>query len=182
MNIREDQLEPTLKRGIAPCYWIISDDAFLRDELEGKLIKKLLSQGFESIERRHMGIDFSPQQFFHDTSHLSLFSTRKILSVRSDKALDAALGDIFLDYLKNPAPDICLLLNSARATGVTQWQQKLTELATTLTLWPPSHLEFPGLFKRALKPTTWRSHKIRLGRSHKLLKAILQGYNSFSLN
>jgi DNA polymerase III subunit delta len=97
-------------------------------------------------------------------SHYELFAVRKIIRIRTEKALDASLGEAILAYLNHPSSDHCVILNSGRPTGSTKWAKSLTDVCPTLTLWPPSPQEFPQDIQRRAKPLGLSFSQIQLQR------------------
>lgn len=137
MVIKPEQLLPQLKKALSPCYWLSGDDGFLRECLEKDILAAAQAQGYEQIRRYQIGVDFDITHFIQDNQNFGLFSNKIIYLIRSDKALDANLGQELSTFLENPPSDICLVLSTGRTTGNTpKWHKHLSEQAIFIPLWP----------------------------------------------
>lgn len=138
MKVSADVFEKQLKpQTLQTCYWLNSDDVFLREQAEQKLRQAAKQAGFEESLCFQIGVDFDTERFAAETQNLNLFSTRKLILVRTSKPLDSKLGEYFGQYAEKPNPDLIVVISSEKpATKATKWQILLEKHALSVTFWP----------------------------------------------
>lgn len=95
---------------ILPAYSLFGNESFLQDFFIQELNKYFLGT---SGVKKHISLhDDKQEQLLADLSSFSLFSERKLLVVRQIKKFSQNSRKELIDYLKNPNPDICLVLIS----------------------------------------------------------------------
>ncbi len=119
---------------IAPIYFLHGSDAFLQD-----FILKEISANFlnGNGEKKHYSMDMdSTQTLISDLYEGSLFVSKRTFIVREIKKLKSNQDD-FLQYLKSPDPNICLILIDEDFTSKSKFLDKIKKTAEPVNVSPP---------------------------------------------
>lgn len=145
MKINLDQWPKLLSQGLAPAYWISSDEPLLQQEALDLLRQTARKSGFT---REVFDIDahFNWDEFLAKTQSLNLFSQKQFIECRSNQSKLGDKGVKALNaYLDSAPPDVCIVVITPKvdtATQKTQWFTQLSQRLTWLLIWPPQGQAF----------------------------------------
>ena len=147
MIIRLNQWEATLKKSLAPLYFISSTESLLSSEAKQLLRSIAKEKGFTATQRFIAEKSFNWQAITEAFQNLSLFSDKQWLEIHlpTGKPGDQG-GKILRAYCENPPPDIILVIVSGKidkASEKTRWYQAINKVGYILTLWPPKLPQLP---------------------------------------
>ena len=121
MQIRAEQLQHHLDRGLRGFYLVGGDEQLLVDEACDDIVAAARRQGFDERTVFEAVARAPWKELFEDAGNLSLFATRRILDVRIPaRGLDRAGSDAVRGYLDAPLADTLVL---CRAPGL-DWRQR----------------------------------------------------------
>ncbi len=118
MQIRAEQLEAQLAKGLAPAYLIHGDEPLLVLEAADAVRSAARQRGFDERQVLAAGKGFDWGELLNAGANLSLFGGRKILELRIASGKPGVEGGAALArYCDRPSPDNLLLATMPRPEG-----------------------------------------------------------------
>lgn len=155
MQLRAEQLESHLAKGLAPIYVISGDEPLQIQELGDAIRARSRSEGFTEREVLNVERGFDWNQLRDCANNLSLFAERRLLEVR----MAAKPGDdgarALAEYAAHPPADTALLLTCAKldknTTARAKWFQALAKIGVVIQVWPVGERELPEWIQRRMR-------------------------------
>lgn len=154
MKIRQDQLQATLSKGLAPCYLVSGDDPLLVMEACDAIRAAARAAGIEERELFHAEAGFEWRNLLEEANAMSLFASQRVLEVRIANGKPSDKGAALQQLAEHPAPDNILLIVCPRLDSTAQrsgWFKALEKTGVFLPVWPIERNEYPGWLKRRLQ-------------------------------
>lgn len=115
MRITTDQVARTLKKGLAPAWLIVGDEALLTGEAADAVRARARAEGFTGRDFFVTDRSFDWSEVSNASRSLSLFAERRILEVRMPTPRPGKAGGAVLAALAaDPGPDNLLLVVTSR--------------------------------------------------------------------
>ena len=140
MKLRPDQLDPDLKRRLAPVYLIHGDEPL--QAMEAADAVRLAARDAGCSERQILTVEpgFDWRQLAASAANSSLFTHHRLLELRLDDAKPGTDGGRALTtYAANPATDVVLLVLCSKLDGNAQksrWFSALERAGVAIQVWP----------------------------------------------
>ncbi len=161
MPINADQLAPSLKRGLAPVYFVHGDEPLLVREAADTIRAAATTAGFSErqVLTVESGFDWNSLSAF--TQNLSLFAERRLIELHLPTGKPGEAGaKQLVEYAAAPPPDTLLLVVAGKlekATRESRWAKALDAAGTMVIAWPIETVQLPGwiarrMLARGLKP------------------------------
>jgi DNA polymerase-3 subunit delta len=148
VQLRAEQLEAHLARGLSPIYAIHGDEPLLALEAADAVRAAARKAGFGDREVFEPGRHFDWSEFQHSTASLSLFGGRKIVELRLASGKPGADGGAALAaYCERPSAEILLLVSLPRldrATQASAWFSALSRAGLLVDVWPVERARLPA--------------------------------------
>ena len=156
MQLKAEQLSSHLsKDSLAPVYLISGDEPLLVQEAADNVRAAALQQGFSERELFHTETGFDWGQVLTEANSLSLFSSKKIIEIRSHKSkLDEKGSKILQEYLADTNPDTLLLIIMPKleaATKRSKWVKTIEDAGVLTLIWPVTHKQLPRWISQRLQ-------------------------------
>ena len=154
MKCTFEQLAHLLKKNLAPCFWIASDEVFLRQEAIKKIQKKAEQVGF--VERQILYSDEAPglTGLSIAQANLSLFSNKKLILFHYMQAtINKQNSEALCDYVNQYHADTFVIIASPKLDSNAQKSKgfkAFEKLGIFLPIWPLSSKQFPFWIKQRL--------------------------------
>ncbi|MFE8072143.1 DNA polymerase III subunit delta [Marinobacteraceae bacterium S3BR75-40.1] len=153
MRVNANQLEGTLKKGLAPLYLVAGDEPLLVQEACDLIRKQALEAGFTDRKVFHAEGQFDWQTVAEETQALSLFATRQRIEIHLPNGKIGKGAAVVEQFLAAPPEDVILILISPRLDSGElrkKWLKKVQSDAVQVQIWPVDHHQFPKwLMERA---------------------------------
>ena len=138
MKVRADQLEPQLKKNLAPIYIISGDEVLLCQEAADSIRKA--AQHYQIEERLRFVADaqFDWQDVINENQSLSLFSSRRLFDIQIDKMAEKhtkALAQLSQSLSEDNVILLTLPKIDARAQKA-KWFTQLESQGVFVQIWP----------------------------------------------
>lgn len=148
MKLPVDKLTTHLSKGIAPIYFVSSDDPLVSGEVTDAIRKAAREQGYEERESHSASARFDWSRLLGGMDNLSLFATRKIVEVRLETGKPGREGGAALvDLVNNPPEDTMFIITSPKldsSSAKTKWAKTLQEEAVWIAISPVTPEQLPG--------------------------------------
>ena len=148
MQLRAEQLEGHLAKGLASIYAIHGDEPLLALEAADAVRAAARKAGFTDREVLEPGRHFDWSEFQHATASLSLFGGRKIVELRLATGRPGADGAAAIAaYCERPSREIVLVVSMPRldrATQASAWFAALGRAGTVVDIWPVERSRLPA--------------------------------------
>lgn len=155
MQINYQQFDPEKMKSSCPLYLFTGDEPLLLQEGRDRLKLSLKQQGYTEIQSVDTAINFNWDCLFDAAATQSLFSERKIIDIHHNNAkFDNKAQKQLLNYIENPNPDVVVIIRCAKLSAAqkkAKWLQKLSTIATVITVWPISAKDLPRWIQQRLK-------------------------------
>jgi DNA polymerase-3 subunit delta len=152
MQLRPDQLTPSLQKDIRPVYMVSGDEPLQVMECVDAIRKTCREQDYLEREVFHIDKDFDWTRLQEEAATLSLFSSRRILDLRMPSARPGREGGQALKaYCDDPPPDTVLLLTAGKldkGQKSSAWFKALDKAGVLVQCWPVPPAELPGWIRR----------------------------------
>jgi DNA polymerase-3 subunit delta len=146
MQVRADQLDGSLQRGLAPVYLVAGEEPLLLQECCDAIREAAKAQGFVEREVLHVerGFDWSSLQ---QAAAPSLFATQKIIDLRVRTGKPGREGGkVLTEWAESPDPDIILLVSCEKwdaSSRKAKWAGALERAGQRVDIWPIKAAELP---------------------------------------
>lgn len=148
MKVPADKLNAQLSRGLAPVYFVSSDDPLLSGEAADAIRAAARKQGYEERESHSADARFDWSGLFSGMENLSLFSARKIVEIRLETGKPGREGGAaIVDLVSNPPEDTLFIISSPKLDGNTsrsKWAKTLEKDAVWINIYPLRPEQLPG--------------------------------------
>ena len=155
MQIKPEQLLPTLNKSLPPLVWIACDDPLLLQEACDQVRASAREQGFSEREVMHAGNDFVWNDLLQSASAMSLFAERKLIDLRlASSKLDSGAKEALQYFAGHPSDDNLLLISSPKvekAAQSTKWFKTIEGPGVFVAIWPVKTEELPRWISQRLK-------------------------------
>ncbi len=145
--MRLHELDASLKRGIAPIYFIAGEETLLVEEAGDAICSAAQTAGFSERESIFTDANFDWPSLHAEAANTSLFASQRILDVRlSAKHIGRDGGAFLREYCESPSPDVLLLLRCDSLDykqTKTAWFKAVDTAGVAISLFPMSIAEFP---------------------------------------
>jgi DNA polymerase-3 subunit delta len=148
MQLRAEQLESHLAKGLSPIYAIHGDEPLLALEAADAVRAAARKAGFTDREVLEPGRHFDWSEFQHAAASLSLFGGRKIIELRLATGKPGADGAAAIArYCERPSEDLVLVASMPRldrATQASAWFAALGRAGIVVDIWPVERSRLPA--------------------------------------
>lgn len=148
MQLRAEQLESHLAKGLSPIYAIHGDEPLLALEAGDAVRSAARKAGFTDREVLEPGRHFDWSEFQHAAASLSLFGGRKIIELRLATGKPGADGAAAIArYCERPSEDLVLVASMPRLDRATQasvWFAALGRAGIVVDIWPVERSRLPA--------------------------------------
>ncbi|MCK5481397.1 MAG: DNA polymerase III subunit delta [Gammaproteobacteria bacterium] len=162
MNLKPEQLEPHLRKQLAPVYFISGDDPLRVIEAADAVRAAARSQGYDEREVLTVQTGFDWNSLLSEAGNLSLFSQRRIIDLRLPGGKPGKEGaQVLRDFAEQLPEDTLLLITSGKLekpARTSKWVQALDKAGVVLFVWPLKGAELTTwvrarMLQRGLEPT-----------------------------
>jgi len=155
MQIKPEQLNTHLAKGMASLYFVSGDEPLLVQEVCDNIRAAARQAGCTEREVHHVEGGFDWQGFLQSGDAMSLFSDRKLIELRLPTGKPGDKGSKALQaYAERPSEDNILLIISGKLEGSaknSKWYKTLDKAGAIVTIWPMSLQQLPGWVMRRMK-------------------------------
>ena len=148
MQLRSNELDAQLKKGLLPAYVIHGDEPLLAMESADAVRAAARRAGFTEREVLEPGRGFDWSEFTHATGSLSLFASKKIVELRLPNGKPGTQGaEAIGAYCERPSEDQLLLVTLPRLDRTGQgsgWFNALARLGAVVDVWPVERSRLPA--------------------------------------
>lgn len=161
MPINADQIATSLKRGLAPVYFVHGDEPLLVREAADAIRAAATAAGFSERQVLTVESGFDWNSLSASTQNLSLFAERRLIELHLPTGKPGEVGaKQLVEYAAAPPPDTLLLVIAGKlekATRESRWAKALDAAGTMVIAWPIETAQLPGwiarrMLARGLKP------------------------------
>lgn len=155
MKVALQQLNTRLNKALDAVYLIHGDVPLLAQETRDSLREAARKKGFIERETFYVEGRFDWNQFIARTQSMNLFSDKLFIELYNpDAKFDTKGTDALQQYLKNPSPDIILIIITNKLTGAqqkTKWFKAVDQNGVHIPLWPITGSELQQWIAARLK-------------------------------
>ncbi|HVA55860.1 MAG TPA: DNA polymerase III subunit delta [Gammaproteobacteria bacterium] len=153
MKLALENLESRLKNTLAPVYLVAGDEPLQREEAADAIRAAARARGHADREVLFAERGFDWNQLNSAGANLSLFASKRILEVRLPTGKPGDDGaQALIAYAKDPAPDMLLLVISAKLDrGGGRWAVALEQAGALVSIWPIDIKNLPGWIGRRMQ-------------------------------
>lgn len=154
MQVYPNQLEPTLKKGLAPVYIISGEETLVVQECADAIRAAARQAGCTEREVIDIKDDSDWQQLLQSGGSMSLFADKKLVEVRIPSGKPGREGSkALLEYLELGAEDILLVVSGKldKASMNAKWYKALDQAGVSITAWPIEMDKLPRWIAERLK-------------------------------
>ncbi len=162
-QLRPEQLQGQLDKGLVPVYFIYGDEMLLVNECADAVRAATRARGFSDRQIFSVEAGFDWDSLLVASDSLSLFSEQRLMELRLPTGKPGRQGaQVLRDYAERPAEDTVLLIVAGKlepAARRSKWVQALEKAGVSVPVWPVGLRELPGWID-----TRMRRHDMRAGR------------------
>jgi DNA polymerase-3 subunit delta len=140
MRIKPEQLGVTLKKSLAPVYFISGDEPLQLGEIADAIRKAAKKAGFENREILSAETGFEWNQLAFTADSYSLFADKKIIDLRLPSGTPGIDGSkALIAYCERLPEDTLLLVTAGKIAGgalKTKWLEALDKKGVVIQVWP----------------------------------------------
>ena len=112
MDLKPQELERDLERGLQPLYYLAGEEPYLVEESRGAILEAARKRGHEELSRLDIGSQ-SWQDVLSELNSRSLFADRRIIEVRLGRnGMAGAASGTLEKYLENPAEENVVIVRA----------------------------------------------------------------------
>ncbi|MCD6046237.1 MAG: polymerase subunit delta [Gammaproteobacteria bacterium] len=145
MKINLGQLPALLNRGLAPFYWLSSDDAVLQEEALSLILDEAQKNGFHEKQHFALSSQFDDDALWQSLHNRCLWQQKKIISIHlSAGKLTQKGANHFLECLRLVNSDTMLIIQSLKLEAKldqSAWYKSADAKGVFLPLWPLTEKE-----------------------------------------
>jgi len=162
-QLRPEQLQARLNKGLAPVYLVYGDETLLVNECADAVRAATRAQGFSDRQVFSVDAGFDWDSLLAASDSLSLFSEQRLMELRLPTGKPGRQGAQALrDFAERPPEDTVLLIVSGKieqAARRSKWVQALEKVGVSVPVWPVGLRELPGWIEARM-----RRHGMHTGR------------------
>ncbi len=155
MEIKIEQLENSLQKGLQAVYLIASDEHLLLQESCETIRQAAKQQGFTESERLVAEKGFSWTQLNDANASMSLFGERKIIDLRIPNGKPGKEGsEAIVQYLEQPSPDNLLLIRCPQLNKQSlsaKWVKAISKQGIVCVIWKVKPPQLPMWIQQRVK-------------------------------
>ncbi len=155
MQVNPDQLAVTLKRGLAPVYFVHGDEPLLVREAADAIRAAALAAGVTDRQVLTVEAGFDWNALRTSTQNLSLFSERRLIELHLPTGKPGEAGaQVLMQLAAEPPADTVLLVIAGKlekATRESRWAKALDAAGVTVIGWPIEAVQLPGWIARRMQ-------------------------------
>jgi len=155
VQLKVEQLESQLRRGLASCYLISGDEPLQSGEAADTIRRAAKTAGFAEREVLEQGTGFDWQTLSDAACSMSLFATRRIIDLRlSSSKIGTEGGSALVDFVRHHPPDTLLLVTCPRierSQRNTRWVKALEAAGVWLQVWPKEGVDLVRWINQRLR-------------------------------
>jgi len=157
MQVKYQQLQSNLQRGLQNVYLISGDETLLVSEACDSILQQARSEGFTERSLHHVESGFKWHDLTHDAASMSLFAQRKVIDLRIPPAkFDKEGAQILTAWCADPDanPDTLLLIRTERLQPrqrSSAWFKAIEAAGVVVLIWPLGPRELPGWLDERLR-------------------------------
>ena len=140
MRIKPEQLGVTLKKSLAPVYFISGDEPLQLGEIADAIRKAAKKAGFENREILSAETGFEWNQLAFTADSYSLFADKKIIDLRLPSGTPGIDGSkALIAYCERLPENTLLLVTAGKIAGgalKTKWLEALDKKGVVIQVWP----------------------------------------------
>ncbi len=153
MQLRIDQLNSSLKKGLAPIYWVSGDEYLLVDEACATIRAAVQTAGYHERELYYVENSFKWSTLSESANALSLFAEKKLIELRLASTKLNDKGKALSDYCQSPPQDTILLIISPKLESSvkrTKWYTTIEKSGVSIPIWPINNSQLPRWISQRL--------------------------------
>lgn len=154
-NLRFEQLDGALGKGLAKVYLISGDEPLLVQEGCDKIRQAARQQGYTERELYHTDAGFSWDILINSANSLSLFADKKIIEIRVHNGKPGDAGSkALVEYTNSLSDDVLLLLvfpKIDKRTQSSKWHKAVDGAGVVIPIWPITPQQLPRWANQRLK-------------------------------
>ncbi len=149
MQVKHQQLQANLQRGLQGVYLVSGDETLLVSEACDSILQHARTQGFTERSIHHVESGFKWHDVLNDAASMSLFAERKIIDLRIPPSkFDKEASQILRDWCQGAAgnPDTILLMRTERLQPRQRnsaWFRALEDAGVVVLIWPLGPQDLP---------------------------------------
>jgi DNA polymerase-3 subunit delta len=155
MQIAPDQLGASLKRGLAPLYFLYGDEPLQVREAADAVRAAATAAGFSDRQVYTVEAGFDWDNLLTASQNLSLFAERRMIELHLPGGKPGDTGAQALAQLASaPPPDTLLLVIAGKlekAQRESRWAKALDAAGATVVAWPIEAAQLPGWIARRMQ-------------------------------
>lgn len=148
MPIKPEQLQASLKRGIAPVYLLAGDEPLLVAEAVDAVRAAARGAGYSEREVLHADAGFNWGELTASGDSMALFADKRLIELRlNDKGPGAEGSKTLVEYVANAPADKALVVIAGRldkSQRGSKWFKSLEGAGVAVYAWPIRPHELPG--------------------------------------
>ena len=148
MQVKFEQLQSQLSKGLAPIYFLSGDEPLLQQEAADAIRSAARKAGYEEREIFHADNSFDWNELMQEACSMGLFSQLKILDLRIPSGKPGKAGTAALkEYCENIPQDNLLIIQCGKLDGSAKksaWVKALDQAGVVVYLWPVERQRLPG--------------------------------------
>jgi DNA polymerase III subunit delta len=152
MNIKPEQLEVALRKGLQPVYLLCGDEPLQLMESADQIRRVARTQGYAEREVHDVESHFEWADLLGSTRMMSLFSQLRVIELRMGQGKLGEKGDAaLLALVEQPPADTLLLLIAGKLEKSAQnskWYKAIEASGILLQVWPLDAKQLPGWILR----------------------------------
>lgn len=150
--MRPDDFYQALRSGQVPTLVLLyGAEDLLREKAEKLLRRALFPEGRDDFnDTRFRARETTAEQIRDALLTLPVFAPRRLVTIRDADQLPAAVQDDLLAYLRDPAPETCLLLVAEKIDQRRKFFQQFKKTGTLVEFKPLNERDIPGYVKQSL--------------------------------
>lgn len=156
MKLTLQKLKASLKKSLAPIYFILGDELLLIQDTLKEIRESAEKAGFSE----RITITILPQEdwikkFYEASFSVSLFANKKIVELNFlHTKISPAYGKVLKEYAVKPAPDTIVILYSMRSDfkfEKSSWYQEIDKQGIIIPIWPITAEQLPEWISQRAK-------------------------------
>ncbi len=155
MQVKFEQLNGHLSKGLAPVYFITGDEPLLQQEATDLIRLAAKNQGYDEREIFHADKTFDWNTLMQSADALSLFAQLRIFDVKMPSAKPGQAGaKILKEYCERLPEDTILIISAGKLEANSKnsaWVKALDKVGVVITLWPIDAQRLPGWIDQRMR-------------------------------
>ena len=147
MQIKLEQLQGNLAKGLAPVYFLTGDEVLLMQEAADMIRAAAKNAGYDERQIFHAEGKFDWNSLSHAASEMSLFAQQRIFDLRLPTAKPGKQGgEALRDYCSRIPEDTILLVSAGKLEASAKksaWVKALDNAGVMVTIWPVNASALP---------------------------------------